>query len=103
MAWWAPLPACSPNGGLFAFSVERLAGGDFALQLSRRYAHSDSYVRRTLEANGLSVLALEPTTIRQDRREPIKGLGVVAGSLTPFEACMNTIPPLRKSPICVRD
>ncbi|WP_214471403.1 class I SAM-dependent methyltransferase [Mesorhizobium sp. dw_380] len=67
------------GGGLFAFSVERLAGeGDFALQPSRRYAHSDSYVRRTLEANGFSILALEPTTIRQDRREPVKGLTVVA-------------------------
>ncbi len=32
--------------GLFAFSVEKLAGdGDFALQPSRRYAHSEAYVR----------------------------------------------------------
>ncbi|MBZ9796622.1 class I SAM-dependent DNA methyltransferase [Mesorhizobium sp. ES1-4] len=67
------------EGGLFAFSVERLAdGGDFALQPSRRYAHSDGYVGRTLEANGFSIIALEPTTIRQDRREPVKGLAVVA-------------------------
>ncbi|BCG98075.1 class I SAM-dependent methyltransferase [Mesorhizobium loti] len=67
------------EGGLFAFSVETLADdGDFALQPSRRYAHSQPYVRRTLEANGLAILALEPTTIRQDRREPVKGLGVVA-------------------------
>ncbi|TPM92889.1 class I SAM-dependent methyltransferase [Mesorhizobium sp. B2-1-3A] len=66
------------GGGLFAFSVESLASGDFALQPSRRYAHSDSYVRRTVEANGLSILALEPTTIRQDRREPVKGWVVLA-------------------------
>lgn len=67
------------HGGLFAFSVESLSGGgDFALLPSRRYAHSESYVRRMLEANGLSVLALEPATIRQDRREPVKGLAVVA-------------------------
>ncbi|TPJ44753.1 methyltransferase domain-containing protein [Mesorhizobium sp. B2-5-13] len=65
--------------GLFAFSVESLAdGGDLALQPSRRYAHSDGYVRRTLEANGLSIVALEPTSIRQDRRESVKGLAVVA-------------------------
>jgi predicted TPR repeat methyltransferase len=68
------------GGGLFAFSVETMAeAGDFALQPSRRYAHSQAYVRRTLEANGLSVLALEPTTIRLDRHEPVKGLAVVAG------------------------
>ncbi|TPM39150.1 class I SAM-dependent methyltransferase [Mesorhizobium sp. B2-3-4] len=67
------------DGGLFAFSVESLAdGGDFALQPSRRYAHSEGYVRRTLVANGLGIAALEPTTIRQDRREPVKGLAVVA-------------------------
>ncbi|TGW05111.1 methyltransferase domain-containing protein, partial [Mesorhizobium sp. M2D.F.Ca.ET.145.01.1.1] len=60
------------EGGLFAFSVESLVdGGDFALQPSRRYAHSDGYVGRTLEANGLSIVALEPTTIRWDRREPV--------------------------------
>ncbi|MER8628691.1 methyltransferase domain-containing protein [Mesorhizobium opportunistum] len=68
------------GGGLFAFSVETMAeAGDFALQPSRRYAHSQAYVSRTLEANGLSVLALEPTTIRLDRHEPVKGLAVVAG------------------------
>lgn len=68
------------GGGLFAFSVESMGeAGDFALQPSRRYAHSQAYVRRTLEANGLSVLALEPTTIRLDRHEPVKGLAVVAG------------------------
>ncbi|MBN9218830.1 MAG: class I SAM-dependent methyltransferase [Mesorhizobium sp.] len=67
------------DGGLFAFSVESLAGkGDFALQPSRRYAHSDDYVRRTLLANGFSILTLEPTIIRQDRREPVEGLAVVA-------------------------
>lgn len=67
------------GGGLFVFSVESLVdGGDFALQPSRRYAHSDSYVRRILEANGFSILTLKPTTIRQDRRQPVNGLAVVA-------------------------
>lgn len=65
--------------GLFAFSVEKLAAeGDFALQPSRRYAHSEGYVRRVLDSNGLSVLSLEEHIIRQDRGEPIVGLIVVA-------------------------
>ena len=35
------------DGGIFAFSVEtHAAGGDFALRPSRRYAHSEAYVRR---------------------------------------------------------
>ncbi len=65
--------------GLFAFSVEKLAGeGDFSLQPSRRYAHSESYLRRVLGENGLSVLSLREDAIRQDRGEPVQGLIVVA-------------------------
>ncbi|MER8400777.1 methyltransferase domain-containing protein [Mesorhizobium sp. M0306] len=76
------------GGGLFAFSVETLAGGDssgsgdFALLPSRRYAHSQSYVERVLDANGFSVLSLQATIIRQDRREPVEGLAVVASLLS---------------------
>ena len=66
--------------GLFAFSVEKLdGGGDFALQPSRRFAHSPAYVRDMLDANGLSLLSLEERTIRQDRGAPITGLIAVAG------------------------
>lgn len=66
-------------GGLFAFSVERLAGqGDFALLPSRRYAHSEPYLRRVLEESGMEALWLEEQVIRQDRGEPIVGLIVVA-------------------------
>jgi predicted TPR repeat methyltransferase len=66
-------------GGLFAFSVEAHDGPeDFVLRPSRRYAHSERYVRRMLEGR-LSVLALERHVIRLDRKEPIEGLIVVAG------------------------
>ncbi|TIQ52396.1 methyltransferase domain-containing protein [Mesorhizobium sp.] len=68
------------DDGMFAFSVETLAGGDdFALLPSRRYAHSEAYVRRVLASSGFSVLSLESTTIRHDRGEPVGGLAVVAG------------------------
>ncbi|RVC17144.1 SAM-dependent methyltransferase, partial [Mesorhizobium sp. M7A.F.Ca.AU.001.01.1.1] len=36
------------------------------------------YVLDVLAANGLSVLSLEPTAIRQDRGEHVNGLVVVA-------------------------
>ena len=66
-------------GGLFAFSVEKLDAPDgFALQPSRRYAHSQTYVRAVLSANGLAVVSLEERIIRQDRRQPVAGLIVVA-------------------------
>ncbi|TIM63112.1 MAG: methyltransferase domain-containing protein [Mesorhizobium sp.] len=65
--------------GLFAFSVETLAGGDdFALLPSRRYAHSVAYVRRVLADSGFAILSLESTTIRHDRGEPVGGLAVIA-------------------------
>ncbi len=65
--------------GLFAFSVEKFDAEDgFSLQPSRRYAHSEAYVRRMLEEVGLAVVSLEERVIRQDRNEPVKGLIVVA-------------------------
>lgn len=73
------------GNGLFAFSVETLIGSDgFALQLSRRYAHSEIYVRRVLATNGFSILSLDSTTIRHDRREPVEGLAVTAEKQPPM-------------------
>jgi len=70
------------DDGLFAFSVEKLTGdGDFELQPSRRYAHSETYVRRVLQAAGLSLLSLDEKAIRQDRKEPVQGLIATARPL----------------------
>jgi len=67
------------DGGLFAFSVEKLEANDgFALQLSRRYAHGEAYVRQVLGDAGLRVVSLEQHVIRQDRGEPVAGLVVTA-------------------------
>ncbi|TGR16210.1 hypothetical protein EN839_34200, partial [Mesorhizobium sp. M1C.F.Ca.ET.196.01.1.1] len=80
--------------GLFAFSVERLAGGgDFALQPSRRYAHSETYAWRVLAANRLAVLSLDRTVIRHDRRDPVEGLAIVAGFPTTASAGLSTQAP----------
>ena len=74
------------DNGLFAFSVEKLGdaggNGDFALQPSRRYAHSQTYVRGILADNGFSILSLETKMIRQDRRQAVEGLVVVASFLS---------------------
>jgi predicted TPR repeat methyltransferase len=68
-----------PRGGIFAFSVEHCAGEeDFVLRPSRRYAHSERYLRRLLAENGFEVLSLEKAAIRSDRGEPVEGLIVVA-------------------------
>ncbi len=66
--------------GLFAFSVEKLDAQDgFALQPSRRYAHSEAYLRRILSDNGLAPVSVRTERIRDDRKEPVQGLIVVAG------------------------
>ncbi|MBO6717634.1 MAG: methyltransferase domain-containing protein [Rhizobiaceae bacterium] len=72
------IAAALAPGALFAFSVERHEGDRFALRPSRRYAHSEPYLRDLLAANGLSVLSFERSTIRLDRGDGIEGLIVVA-------------------------
>lgn len=69
------------TGGLFAFSVEAHEGPeDVALRASRRYAHSEAYLRRLLAEAGLSVVSLERADIRMDRGAAIEGLIVVAAA-----------------------
>lgn len=70
--------AMLPQDGLFAFSVEALDGDGFALRDSRRYAHSEAYVRAQLAAHGFTLRSLDRETIRMDRNAPIEGLIVVA-------------------------
>lgn len=74
--------ALKPSG-VFAFSVEQLDadgepdGPGFALRESRRYAHTDTYVRGVLDATGLMIRSLTHETIRMDRGQPIAGTIVV--------------------------
>lgn len=66
-------------GGLFAFSVEALdAAAGFKLRGTRRFAHSEAYVRAVLESSGLRLVSFSRATIRQDRNAPVEGLIVVA-------------------------
>jgi predicted TPR repeat methyltransferase len=46
-------------GGLLAFTLERHDGDGFIMGEGRRYAHSASYVRASIEAAGLVQLQLE--------------------------------------------
>jgi predicted TPR repeat methyltransferase len=66
------------SGGLLAFTSERHDGDGFIMGEGRRYAHSASYVRASIEAVGLVVLQLEPHSARQERGVPVPGLVVVA-------------------------
>lgn len=67
------------DGGLFAFSVELHDGpAPMVLLPSRRYAHSQAYLRDLLARCGFETASLERHVIRSDRGEPVEGLIVVA-------------------------
>ena len=66
------------SGGLLAFTLERHDGDGFIIGEGRRYAHSASYVRASIEAAGLVVLQLEQQSARHERGVPVPGLVIVA-------------------------
>jgi predicted TPR repeat methyltransferase len=66
------------SGGLLAFTFEKHDGDGCIMGEGRRYAHSASYVRASIEAAGLVVLGLEQQSARHERGVPVPGLVVVA-------------------------
>ena len=67
------------SGGTLAFSVEESTGPDaFRLRDSRRYAHSETYVREVVAEPRLELASLSVEPIRMDRGTAIQGLIVVA-------------------------
>ena len=70
--------ALAPRG-FFAFSVEKHDGPeDFVLRETRRYAHSEAYIRMQLSQTGLAIRSLDVDTIRMDRNQPVAGLIMTA-------------------------
>jgi predicted TPR repeat methyltransferase len=67
-------------GGRFIFSVERAAddGDGFHINPHGRYSHTEAYLRRTLEAARLAVRSVDAVVLRQERKEPVHGLLVLA-------------------------
>jgi hypothetical protein len=66
-------------GGLFAFSLQKLDGGDFRLGADHRFSHAPAYVAGCAAAAGLSVLRLDEAVIREEAGRPVVGLIVVLG------------------------
>lgn len=88
-AVFARVAVALPAGGVFAFSTEAHDGPeDFVLRPSRRFAHSQAYLRRLLAAGGLDIVSLARAPIRLDRGEAIEGFIVVARRNTPAAASL---------------
>ncbi|NUB15860.1 SAM-dependent methyltransferase, partial [Azospirillum brasilense] len=64
--------------GRFAATVERLDGeaaaSGYALGPSRRYAHSEAYLREMAAAAGLAVRLMEPCSPRREKGVGVPGL-----------------------------
>lgn len=65
-------------GGLFIATAEETPEGDWQLHPSGRYRHGRAYLRRTLEAAGLTVDHLAPIPLRREGDRPVEALAMVA-------------------------
>jgi predicted TPR repeat methyltransferase len=79
-------------GGHLAFSVQSHAGDGLVLGADARYAHGDALVRDAVARAGLTLLALEPATLRHERGVAVPGRIVVARRPL-SKPCPEIIPP----------
>lgn len=63
--------------GLFAFTVQRAADGDYTLGPEQRYSHSRAYVERCAVAAGFKVETIEEVVTRQEAGKGVPGLAVI--------------------------
>ena len=72
--------SCLVNGGIIAFSVEKLEDNSTGYRLfpSGRYAHSHQYVRNCLKHHGLTPVDETDSVIRKQSGDEVKGLLIVA-------------------------
>lgn len=71
------------SGGYFAFTVEALTAHDpaeagYCLHASGRYRHGRDYVQRVLQAHGMEVLHDSDEILREEVRQPVAGMLLVA-------------------------
>jgi predicted TPR repeat methyltransferase len=59
--------------GLFAFSAERCAEGEYTLNKSGRYSHSEDYIRRVASTAGFETLCAEAAILRHEKGTPVEG------------------------------
>ena len=74
---------CLDARGLFAFSSETMPdeafeGADYRVGPKQRFAHSEAYIRRLLDENGMDVKHYELIIVRMDEGNPIYGHLVLA-------------------------
>ena len=61
------------SNGLFAFSIEGLDAGDFALQPTGRYVQSETHIRNLAAQHGFAVAERVRCTLRTENGAPVTG------------------------------
>lgn len=69
----AAAATCCASETLMVLSTEGLPSGDFALQPTGRYAHSDEYVDKCAARHGFSLQRREQKTLRIEQGQPVEG------------------------------
>jgi len=70
-------------GGVFAFTLETHSGDGVLLLPTLRYAHGETYIRRTLAAAGLKIASVAKAAVRSEKGVPVDSLVVIALASTP--------------------
>jgi predicted TPR repeat methyltransferase len=65
-------------GGVFAFTTQALAEGDWRLLDDLRFGHSSAFLASALATAGFDAVAIEPMSARRDRGADVPGLIALA-------------------------
>jgi predicted TPR repeat methyltransferase len=63
--------------GIFVFSVEAAPTGTYVLGPTRRYLHSEAYLRKAATAASFQVMTVRSETLRRESKKPVAGWIVV--------------------------
>jgi predicted TPR repeat methyltransferase len=63
-------------GGLFLFTLEKVASGDYEQTSANRFRHGEGYVRSAAARVGYEVLDIVECPLRSESREPVAGFAV---------------------------
>ena len=65
--------AVSRPGAIFLFSIELVLDGDYVLERSGRYAHSNSYIRQLAISNKFEISRIENIVLRKEKNKDVEG------------------------------
>jgi len=67
------IAAVSRPGAIFLFSIELVLDGDYVLERSGRYAHSNSYIRQLAISNKFEISRIENIVLRKEKTKDVEG------------------------------